>query len=153
VYPPHHPFENAASRRWRADGAGYVFYYPTGPACAGYVIDDPVTECALRDADQRYVDLGSRVMPFASLLAVPLLGIFCWLLDRHPVAAFAFLPALVAMVVVIEAQVCWRQIASLLEGMQKVPAGRARSPPEPLRADDLGRDPHRCDAVRAPGLR
>jgi hypothetical protein len=121
VYPPHHPVENAASRRWRTDGAGYVFYYPTGPACAGYVIDDPVTECALRDADQRYVDWGSRVMPFASLLAVPLLGIFYWLLDRHPVAAFAFLPALVAMVVVIEAHMCWRQTASLLEGMQKAP--------------------------------
>jgi hypothetical protein len=121
VYLSHDPFAHAVSKRWRTDAAGYMIYYPIGPACAGYVIDDPVTECALRDADQRYVEWGGRVMPYGALLAVPLLGIFYWLLDTCPVAAFAFLPALFAMVVVIEGKVCWRQVASLLEGAHPVP--------------------------------
>jgi hypothetical protein len=54
------------------------------------------------------------------------LGIFYALLDAHPVAAFAFFPALIAVVGVIERQVCCRQVAAFLVGAVKV------APAEPV---------------------
>jgi hypothetical protein len=111
-----------ASKRWFVDSTGRTVYYPYGRGRSGYIINDPVRESALRDADRKFDEASKPFAPFAALLAVPALFALYNYAGSHPVLVFSILPATLMMFTGLDWLLRRPKLAPLLAELSRAPA-------------------------------
>ena len=111
-----------ASKRWLSDAACGLVYFPRGQAWSGYIVPDREREKAIRDADRRYAECSSALVPYVSLLALPVVYGFYYFFGRYPITALALIPVAIILIAIVDWQLRRRALAPLLCGLTKVPA-------------------------------
>ncbi|MEH2484403.1 hypothetical protein [Bradyrhizobium sp. AZCC 2230] len=113
---------SVASKRWLSDAAGSLAYFPRGQAWGGYIVPDREREQAIRDADRRYAERSSVLIPFVSLLALPVVYGFYYVFGRYPILALALIPMAIVVIAIVDWQLRRPALAPLLKGLTRVPA-------------------------------
>jgi hypothetical protein len=106
------------------DEHGRILFYPSGLSRTGYVVDSAMREKALREAAERY---GERARQAGSILVVPVLAVFYWLVRLHPLLAFGLIAAVLPATRFVEELVSGIVFGSLVENLERVaPQKKAR---------------------------
>jgi hypothetical protein len=115
------PVAQSSSKRWATDFSGCTVYYPFGQTRGGYLVSEAALESAIREVDQRFKDRSDRLLPYVSLLGVPLSYVVYYFFRTHPVLVIAVFPATILLLVMVAERFRRSALAPLLDRLATVP--------------------------------